>query len=136
MPYGAETPFILLARCKVKADQLEAYLAMAQIADGGVNQTEPGMLHHTFDQDPNDAHTFVWSEVYANDAALLFHLDNPPLLDFVEKHLQLGDGLAIEVYGTLAQETKDKFDEVGKAVGFEVTYFDTKFGFSRVGKNE
>ena len=123
MPYGAETPFILLARCKVKADQLEAYLAMAQIADGGVNQTEPGMLHHTFDQDPNDA-------------ALVFHLENPPLLDFVEKHLQLGDGLAIEVYGTLAQGTKDKFDEVGRAVGFEVTYFDTKFGFSRVGKNE
>ena len=29
------------------------------------------MLHHTFDQDPNDPLCFVWSEVYKNDDALL-----------------------------------------------------------------
>jgi len=37
------------------------------------------MLHHTFDQDPDDPLRFVWSEVYKNDNALLAHLANPAL---------------------------------------------------------
>ena len=90
------------------------------------------MLHHTFDQDPDDPLGFVWSEVYANDAALLTHLENPPLLEFVGKHVEMGDGFSVEVYGTLAQDTKDQFDEVGKAVGFEIKYFDSKLGYTRL----
>jgi quinol monooxygenase YgiN len=58
---------------------------------------EPGMLHHTFDQDPEDELAFVWSEVYKDDASLLFHLTNPPLVKFVQEHKEYGDGFSIEV---------------------------------------
>ena len=103
------------------------------MADNGVMESEPGMLHHTWDQDPDDPLGFVWSEVYANDAALLAHLENPPLLKFVEQHLEMGDGFSVEVYGTLAAETKEKFNAVGEAVGFPIKYYDTtRVGYTRL----
>jgi len=125
--YGASTPFIQIARCHVKPECVDAYLKAAEEADAAVRETEPEMLHHTFDQDPEDALSFVWSEVYANDAALLFHLANPPLVKFVGQHGELGDNFSIEVYGTLSDETKAAFS----ASGFPIKYFDTKLGYSR-----
>merc|ERR1711918_134901 len=95
---------------------------------GAVKKSEPGMLHHTFDQDPTDPLAFVWSEVYKDDASLLFHLTNPPLVKFVEQHGEMGDDFSIEVYGTLADDTKKTFS----AAGFPIKYFDSKFGYSRV----
>jgi len=54
---------------------------------------------------------FTWSEVYANDAALMFHLTNPLLVEFLGQHGEMGDGL-----GTLAAATKE-------ASGFPIKYF-------------
>jgi quinol monooxygenase YgiN len=126
--FGAKTPFILLARCHVKPDRLEEYLMAAEVADAAVKKSEPGMLHHTFDSDPTDPYAFVWSELYKDDASLLFHLANPPLVKFVEQHGELGDDFSIEVYGTLADDTKKAFS----AAGFPIKYFDTKVGYSRI----
>ena len=84
--FGADTPFILLARCHVKPEFAKEHMEAARVADAGVMESEPGMLHHTWDQDPDDPLSFVWSEVYANDAALLAHLANPPLQTFVGQH--------------------------------------------------
>jgi len=95
--YGADSPFILLARCHVKPEFAKEHLEAARVADAGVQASEPGMLHHTFDQDPDDPLMFVWSELYANDAALLAHLANPPLQKFVEAHGEMGDGFSVEV---------------------------------------
>lgn len=128
MVYDATTPFLLLARCHVKAEHKEAWLEAAKVADAGVKETEPGMLHHTLDEDPDDPLMFVWSEVYKDDAAIIFHLTNPPLVKFVEQHGEWGDGFNIEIYGTLAPETK----EVVKATGFPVKFFDTTLGYTRV----
>lgn len=126
--FGAETPFLLLARCHVKPECLDDYLAAAKVADAAVQESEPGMLHHTFDVDPTDPLAFVWSEVYADDAALLKHLTNPPLVKFVEQHGEMGDDFSIEVYGTLSDETKEAFS----ATGFPIKYFDSQLGYSRV----
>jgi quinol monooxygenase YgiN len=126
--FGAHTPFILITRCHAKPDLLEDYLEAAVIADAAVKESEPGMLHHTFDIDPIDPYAFVWSEVYKNDASLMFHLTNPPWVNFIEKHDELGDGLSIEVFGTLANETKKALS----AMGYPIKYFDTRFGYSRV----
>ena len=125
--YGASTPFILLARCHVRAEFKDAYLEAARVADAAVMESEPGMLHHTFDANPNDPLEFVWSEVYANDEALVNHLSNPPLVKFVEQHGEWGDGFKIEVYGTLDDGTKEAFS----ASGFDITYYDTVLGYSR-----
>ena len=67
---------MLLAKLKVKEDKVAEYLEIADKTDKAVEADEPGMLHHTFDQDPDDPLSFVWSEVYKNDS-LLAHLTNP-----------------------------------------------------------
>ena len=108
---------------------MDAYVDAARVADEGVRASEPGMLHHTFVRDPDDACAFAWSEVYADADALLFHLENPPLVEFVARHEALGDRFSIEVYGTLDAATKAKFS----ATGFPIKYFDRALGYSRLG---
>ena len=62
--FGSDTPFMLIARLKVKEDKVDEYLALADKTDKAVEVSEPGMLHHTFDQDPEDPISFVWSEFF------------------------------------------------------------------------
>ena len=69
--FGSEIPFILLAKLKIKEDKVTECLEIADKIDKAVEADEPGMLYHTFDQDPDDPLRFVWSEVYKNDDALL-----------------------------------------------------------------
>ena len=61
--FDESTPFMLLARIHVKAGCVDQYLELARVTDEAVQASEPGMIHHTFDQDPNDPQAFVWSEV-------------------------------------------------------------------------
>ena len=76
---------------------------------------------------PPQTHTHSHT-VYKDDASLLFHLKNPPLVKFVEQHGEMGDDFSIEVYGTLSDATKEAFT----ASGFPIKYYDTKFGYSRL----
>ena len=82
--FGSDTPFMLLAKLKVKEDKVAEYSENADKTDKAVEANEPEMLHHTFDHDPDDPLRFVWSEVYKNDDALLAHLANPALGDYLE----------------------------------------------------
>ena len=61
--FGSDTPFMLLAKLKIKEHKVAEYLEIAKKTDKAVEADEPGMLHHTFDQDPDDPLCFVWSEV-------------------------------------------------------------------------
>ena len=107
------------------ADQ---YLEAAAAADAAVMEAEPGMLHHTFDASPDDPNLFVWSEVYANDAALGAHLENPAVGTYLEQHFELADDFQVEVYGTLGDATL----EVALGLPFPVKVFTTQLGYSRV----
>ncbi|MDC3187570.1 antibiotic biosynthesis monooxygenase [Candidatus Pelagibacter sp.] len=98
-------PFILIARIRVKEGKVEEYLKIAKEADDAVNSSEPDMLIHTFDQDPSDPLEFTWSEVYRNSEAMIHHLNNPPVQDYVEKHKEIADRFEIEVYGNITEET-------------------------------
>ena len=69
--------------------------------------SEPGTLDHTFDQDPSDPQSFVWSEVDANNAAFAAEVNNPPVQDVPEKHAELVGGFSIEVYGTVGAECRE-----------------------------
>ena len=62
---------------KVKEDKFYEYLELADKTDKAVEASKPGMLQHTFDQDPKDPLRFVWSETYKNDTAFIVHLANP-----------------------------------------------------------
>ena len=61
--FNQTSPFILLARVQVKQGYVGDYLELARETDAAVEKSEPGMIHHTFDQDPNEPLSFVWSEV-------------------------------------------------------------------------
>ena len=119
---------MLLAKLKVKAGKVAEYLEIANKTDKAVEANEPGMLHHTFDQDPNDPLSFVWSEVYKNDNALLAHLANPALGVYLEANAELGTDLSVEFYGTVG----DKVIQAMNATGVPYKIFKTKLGYSRV----
>ena len=99
------SPFILIARIRVKEGKVEEYLKIAKEADDAVNVSEPNMLIHTFDQDPTDPLEFTWSEVYRNSEAMVHHLNNTPVQDYVKKHSEIADKFEIEVYGNITEET-------------------------------
>ena len=119
---------MLLARIHVKPGCVDAYLELAQATDAAVQRSEPGMIHHTFDQDPDDPLGFVWSEVYVNDAAFSTHVSNPPVQDYLKKHAELGDGFSIEVYGTVSDDCR----KLMASFGLPLKIFETKLGYSRV----
>ena len=126
--FDRSTPFMLLARIHVKADCLDQYLELARITDVAVQSSEPGMLHHTFDQDPQDPQAFVWSEVYANDEAFAAHVSNPPVQEYLQKHAELGDGFSIEVYGTVGDDCR----KLMESFGLPLKIYQSKLGYSRV----
>jgi autoinducer 2-degrading protein len=101
--YDENTPFLLIARVQVKPGKVDEYIALAKATDEAVKASEPGMLHHTFDQDPDDPLKFVWSEVYKDDQAF-----------------------RLEVYGTVGAECRAMMEN------FPVKIFETKFGYTRV----
>ena len=58
--FGSDTPFMLLAKLKVKEDKVQEYLEIADKTDKAVESDKPRMHHHTFDQDADDPLSFVW----------------------------------------------------------------------------
>ena len=101
---SGKNPFLLIARIGVKENMVEEYLAIAEEVDNAVQESEPGMLFHNFDKDPDDSLGFVWSEVYTDSEALIAHINNPPVQAYVEKHDELADTFEIEVYGNLSED--------------------------------
>jgi quinol monooxygenase YgiN len=126
--FDQSTPFLLLARIHVKPGCVNQYLELARMTDMAVQSSEPGMLHHTFDQDPEDPQAFVWSEVYANDEAFAAHVSNPPVQEYLQKHAELGDGFSIEVYGTVGDACK----KLMESFGLPLKIYSSKLGYSRV----
>lgn len=111
---NAETPFVLIAKLRVKPDQVEEYLKIAQKADDAVRHSEPGMLLHTFDASPDDPCSFTWTEVYQNDVALIAHFNNPLLQPYLTEHDRLADGaINVTIYGNLAKETVQFLNQSG-----------------------
>ena len=121
----SNTPFVLLASLRVKPDRLEEYLELAKKTDTAVKESEPGMLLHTFDADPSDPCAFTWTEVYENDAALIAHLNNPKLDEYLKGHEEMGDSLEVEIYGALAEDTIKLLNDSG----IQWKHHCTRFGF-------
>ena len=80
--FDQSTPFMLLARIHVKPGCIEQYLELARMTDAAVQSSEPGMLHHTFDQDPEDPKH-------------LYGQRSMPMTRHLQKHAELGDRLLL-----------------------------------------
>jgi quinol monooxygenase YgiN len=126
-------PFILIARVQVKEGFVDEYLQIAETVDSAVERTEPGMLFHNFDADPNDPLAFTWTEVYKNSDAFLLHTSNPPVLEYVGKHAEFGEGFAIEIYGNVSNAVLANIAELG----FPLKHFKTtRVGYARSSMSE
>ena len=124
---SGETPFVLIARLHAMPKEADAVLRLSEAADEAVKASEPEMLLHTFDQDPSDPLGFVWTEVYANSAALIFHLENPPLQKYLADVSPLLDSFTVELYGEVSAEAINML----RSTGTPTTYFQSKFGYVR-----
>ena len=106
-------PFILIARIHVKEGMVEQYLDIANEVDNAVELSEPGMLFHNFDADPDDPLAFTWTEVYSNSDAFIKHDANPPVQEYVAKHAELADGFTIEIYGNVSKNVIETINRLG-----------------------
>ena len=122
-----EKPFVLIARLHALPNASEEVLRLSESADEAVKASEPGMLLHTFDQDPSDPLGFVWTEVYANSAALIFHLENPPLQKYLADVSPLLDSFTVELYGEVSAEAVNML----RSTGTPTSHFQSKFGYVR-----
>ena len=125
---SGKNPFILIARIQVKEGMVDEYLEIANSVDNAVEVSEPGMLFHNFDSDPEDPLAFTWTEVYSNSKAFIKHDANPPVQEYVTKHAELADGFTIEVYGNVSQEVIDTINRLGIPLKHFKT---TKVGYVR-----
>lgn len=124
--YG-EKPFVLIARLHSLPEREGDVIDLSKAADDAVKASEPGMLLHTFDQDPSDPLGFVWTEVYANSSALIVHLENPPLQKYLADVSPMLDSFTVELYGEVADEAV----EMLRATGTPTTHYKTKLGYIR-----
>ena len=122
-----EKPFVLIARLHALPNASGEVLRLSEAADEAVKASEPGMLLHTFDQDPSDPLGFVWTEVYANSAALIFHLENPPLQKYLADVSPLLDNFTVELYGEVSAEAVNML----RSTGTPTSHFQSKFGYVR-----
>ena len=122
---SGKNPFILIARIQVKEGMVDEYLEIANSVDNAVEASEPGMLFHNFDSDPSNELKFTWTEIYKNDAALIFHINNPPVGEYVEKHFELAESIEIEIYGKLATETIDTISQAWGPANIPFKHFKT-----------
>ena len=117
------------ALIKVKPDKLADYEALAAAVDEG-SKTEVNMLHHTFNQDPDEATKFSYVHVYPNDEALVAHLTNPEAGKYIEANGDVAESFTIELHGTICDATKEVLAAAPLPPNFAVRIFDTKLGYS------
>ena len=126
LPAGP-TAFVLIGRLHALPGEAEKVVALSAAVDEKVKAGEPGMLLHTFDADPNDPLGFVWTEVYENSAALIFHLDNADLGAYLETVSPLLDVFTVELYGAVSSDAVARLRETGTPV----THYPNVLGYVR-----
>merc|ERR1711924_226979 len=97
------SPFVLLLKIRVPDAKKDQYHALAKATDEGVMVAEPGMLHHAWDQSPDEPDVFCWTEMYENSAAMMAHLGNPKLGEFLTGHAEMAaEILSFEIFGNVS----------------------------------
>ena len=126
LPAGP-TAFVLIARLHALAAQAEQVVALSGAVDQKVEAGEPGMLLHTFDRDPGDSQGFIWTEVYENSEALIFHLNNADLGAYLAAVSPLLDEVTLELYGAVSEEAVAAL----RATGMQTTHYPNVLGYVR-----
>ena len=119
--------FVLIARLHSLPEKSAEVVALSDAADKAEDAGEPSMLLHTFDRIPNDELGFVWTEVFENNSALDFHLQNPALVKYLADVSPLLDSFTIELYGEVSKSAVNML----KITGTPTDHYETEFGFIR-----
>ena len=107
------TAIVLIARLHAFPGQAEQVIALSGAVDKKVEAGEPGMLLHTLDRDPGDSQSFIWTEVYENSEALIFHLNNAGLGAYLAAVSPLLDEFTVELYGAVSEEAWQRSEPLG-----------------------
>tara|TARA_B100001540_G_C15253779_1_gene393892 strand:+ start:7 stop:417 length:411 start_codon:yes stop_codon:yes gene_type:complete len=107
-----ETPFLIIARVKVKDGKQKEYIELGKEIDDIVNETEPGMLFHDLNCDSKDSCSFTWTEILKDSSSFVFHLDSPFVKETIKKQVNLIDEWSIEIYGNVSKEVIEKVEEL------------------------
>ena len=126
LPAGPSA-FVLIARLHALPGQADQVVALSAAVDEKVEAGEPGMLLHTFDRDPSDPQGFIWTEVYENSEALIFHLNNADLGAYLEAVSPLLDVFTVELYGAVSDEAVAAL----RATGTPTTHYPNVLGYIR-----
>ena len=126
LPAGPSA-FVLIARLHALPGQADQVVALSAAVDEKVEAGEPGMLLHTFDRDPSDPQGFIWTEVYENSEALIFHLNNADLSAYLEAVSPLLDDFTVELYGAVSDEAVAAL----RATGTPTTHYPNVLGYIR-----
>ena len=126
LPAGSSA-FVLIARLHALPGQADQVVAMSAAVDKKVEAGEPGMLLHTFDRDPSDPQGFIWTEVYENSEALVFHLNNADLGAYLEAVSPLLDEFTVELYGAVSDQAVAAL----RATGTPTTHYPNLLGYIR-----
>ena len=121
------TAFVLIARLHALPGQADQVIALSGAVDKKVEAGEPGMLLHTFDSDPGDSQGFIWTEVYQNSEALIFHLNNADLVAYLAAVSPLLDEFTVELYGAVSEEAVAAL----RATGTQTTHYPNVLGYVR-----
>ena len=126
LPAGPST-FVLIARLHALPGHAEQVIVLSDALDQKVEAGEPGMLLHTFDRDPGDSQGFIWTEVYENSEALIFHLNNADLGAYLAAVSPLLDEFTVELDGAVSEEAVAALI----ATGIPTTHFPNVLGYVR-----
>ena len=107
-----ETPFLIIARVKVKDGKQKEYIELGKEIDDIVNETEPGMLFHDLNCDSKDSCSFTWTEILKDSSSFVFHLNSPFVKETIKKQVNLIDEWSIEIYGNVSKEVIEKVEEL------------------------
>ena len=107
-----ETPFLIIARVKVKDGKQKEYIELGKEIDDIVNETEPGMLFHDLNCDSKDSCSFTWTEILKDSSSFVFHLNSPFVKETIIKQVNLIDEWSIEIYGNVSKEVIEKVEEL------------------------
>ena len=125
------SPIVLLCHLTIHSKVLDEYKKFAKDVDDVVNETEPGMLYHSMDQDPSAVNKFTWTEVYANSEAIIAHFDNGEVKKAMSPELNekfYDGGMDIHIYGTVTDEIKKEIEKRN----IKIIYHDRVLGFCRI----
>ena len=126
LPSGPSA-LVLIARLHALPEQADQVVALSAAVDKKVEAGEPGMLLHTFDRDPTDPRGFIWTEVYENSDALIFHLNNADLGAYLEAVSPLLDVFTVELYGAVSEVAVEAL----RATGTPTTHYPNVLGYIR-----